>query len=62
MRMNVIVEELRKYRQAYQVGFRQSLKDLEQEFLRVRSPLLKLKTNQSIIQGLNHRASALAGS
>ena len=52
----------RKHRQAYQVGFQQAQKNIEEEFLRVRSPLLKLTTNQSIIQGLNHRASALAGS
>lgn len=46
----------KKHRESYEQGFQQALSAIGDEFLRVKSPLLKLQTHQSIVEGLNRQA------
>ena len=46
----------RKHRQAYEQGFQQQLAGIQEEFMRVKSPLLTLQTHHSIVEGLNRQA------
>ena len=48
-----------KNRQVYENNFRRRLAVIQEEFMRVRSPLLTLETNQPLVEGLN-RQSAVA--
>ena len=47
----------RKHRDAYESGFQQQMAMIQEEFMRVRSPLLTLQTHQSIIEGLNRQTT-----
>ena len=47
----------RRHRDAYEAGFQQQLARIQSEFLRVKSPLLMLQTQQSIVEGLNRQTS-----
>ncbi|MDA0978532.1 MAG: DUF58 domain-containing protein [Proteobacteria bacterium] len=50
----------RRHREAYETGFQQRLAAIQEEFMRVRSPLITLQTHQSIVDGLNRQAAAMA--
>jgi hypothetical protein len=50
----------RRHREAYETGFRQQMAAIQEEFMRVRSPLLTLQTNQSIVDGLNRQSTIAA--
>ncbi len=43
----------RKHRDAYEAGFKNQFSTIQEEFLRVKSPLMALQTNQSLVDGLN---------
>lgn len=47
----------RKHREAYEQGFQQQLSAIQEEFMRVKSPLLMLNTAQSIVDGLNRQTA-----
>lgn len=47
----------RHHRTAYEQGFQQQLAGIQEEFLRVKSPLLTLQTHQSIVDGLNRQST-----
>ncbi|MBT4162291.1 MAG: DUF58 domain-containing protein [Gammaproteobacteria bacterium] len=51
----------RRHRQAYEKGFHEQMASIQEEFLRVRAPLLTLQTNQSIVDGLNRQAPMISG-
>lgn len=51
----------RRHRQAYEKGHQEQMARIQEEFLRVRAPLLTLSTNQSIVDGLNRQASMVTG-
>ena len=51
----------KNHRNAYRTGFQQEMARIQEEFLRVRSPLLTLQTNQSIVDGLNRQSALAAG-
>ena len=52
----------RRHRQAYKTGFQKEMARVQEEFLRVQSPLLTLQTHQSIVDGLNRQAGLLSAS
>jgi uncharacterized protein (DUF58 family) len=49
-----------KTRDAYERGFQQQLAAIQEEFMRVKAPLLMLQTHQPILAGLNRQASFAA--
>ena len=49
-----------KTRDAYERGFQQQMAAIQEEFMRVKSPLLALQTHQPILAGLNRQASFAA--
>lgn len=51
-----------QHRSAYRTGYQREMARIQEEFLRVRSPLLTLQTNQSIVDGLNRQSTMMAGS
>ena len=51
----------KSHRIAYRTGYQQEMARVQEEFMRVRSPLLTLQTNQSIVDGLNRQSTAMAG-
>ena len=48
----------RKHREAYARGYQQRIAVVQEEFMRVKSVLLALQTDQSIVEGLNRQNSA----
>ena len=49
----------RRHRRAYHSAYQQAMARIQEEFLRVRSPLLTLQTHQSIVEGLNRQSPTL---
>ncbi|MBL6690970.1 MAG: DUF58 domain-containing protein [Pseudomonadales bacterium] len=49
----------RKHREAYELGYQKQLTAIQEEFMRVKSPLLQLNTAQSIVDGLNRQTVAV---
>ena len=49
----------RRHRRAYRSAYQQAMAKIQEEFLRVRSPLLTLQTHQSIVEGLNRQSLTL---
>ena len=49
-----------KARDAYERGFQQKIAAIQEEFMRVKAPLLMLQTQQPILAGLNHQTSFAA--
>ncbi|MBO6557042.1 MAG: DUF58 domain-containing protein [Pseudomonadales bacterium] len=49
----------RKHREAYELGFQQQVAAIQEEFMRVKSPLLMLNTSQSIVDGMNRQTAAM---
>ena len=49
-----------KARDAYERGFQQKITAIQEEFMRVKAPLLMLQTHQTILAGLNHQTSFAA--
>jgi len=49
----------RKHREAYELGYQKQLAAIQEEFMRVKSPLLMLNTAQSIVDGLNRQTAAV---
>ena len=51
----------RTHRETYAASYQQQLARIQEEFMRVRTPLITLSTNQSIVDGLNRQGRAVAG-
>ncbi len=49
----------RKHREAYELGYQQQVAAIQEEFMRVKSPLLMLNTSQSIVDGINRQTAAM---
>lgn len=49
----------RRHRESYEQAYQQQLAGIQEEFLRVKSPLLMLNTSQSIVDGLNRQTAVL---
>lgn len=50
----------RKHRASYEQAYQRKLAGIQEEFLRVKSPLLMLNTSQSIVDGLNRQTAGLS--